>query len=266
MADGSVVRGGGKVVKNVAGYNLPKLFIGSFGTLGVIVEATVKIRPRPDVDRLVVARFHHLKDAGGAAARHRARTSCPRRSSCSTVRRSARPARARGRRLLIGVDSIAEQVDLQCAEASRLLPPLSLVAARVLDGPARDEVWRARGALACQAFGDIAAVMKWGVLPSQLAEVLEQGGAIAQRNGLRAAMAAHAGVGIASAVLSVGGGYQRRGGGATDWRAMVAGAGGHALISGRRSPSGRVEGLGRARGRAARIMKGLKRSSIPAAS
>ena len=67
MADGSVVRGGGKVVKNVAGYDLPKLFIGSFGTLGVIVEATVKLRPRPDVDRLVVARFHHLKDAGGAA-------------------------------------------------------------------------------------------------------------------------------------------------------------------------------------------------------
>ena len=67
MADGSLVRGGGKVVKNVAGYDLPKLFIGSFGTLGVIVEATVKLRPRPDVDRLVVARFHHLKDAGGAA-------------------------------------------------------------------------------------------------------------------------------------------------------------------------------------------------------
>jgi glycolate oxidase FAD binding subunit len=47
LADGSIVRGGGKVVKNVAGYDLPKLVIGSFGTLGVVVEATFKLRPRP---------------------------------------------------------------------------------------------------------------------------------------------------------------------------------------------------------------------------
>ena len=53
-AEGAIVRGGGKVVKNVAGYDLPKLYIGSFGTLGVLVEATIRLRPRPDEDRLVV--------------------------------------------------------------------------------------------------------------------------------------------------------------------------------------------------------------------
>ena len=46
-ADGAVVRGGGRVVKNVAGYDLPKLFAGSFGSLGVIVEATFKLVPLP---------------------------------------------------------------------------------------------------------------------------------------------------------------------------------------------------------------------------
>src|SRR2546430_5431449 len=62
-ADGAVVRGGGKAVKNVAGYDLPKLFVGSFGTLGVIVEATVKLRPVPDEERLVAARFERPPSA-----------------------------------------------------------------------------------------------------------------------------------------------------------------------------------------------------------
>ena len=44
-ADGEIVRGGAKVVKNVAGYDLPKLFVGSLGTLGVIVEATMRVYP-----------------------------------------------------------------------------------------------------------------------------------------------------------------------------------------------------------------------------
>ncbi len=46
-ADGALVSGGGRVVKNVAGYDLPKLHVGALGTVGVIVEATFKVRPRP---------------------------------------------------------------------------------------------------------------------------------------------------------------------------------------------------------------------------
>lgn len=53
LADGSVAKGGGRVVKNVAGYDLAKLFTGSAGTLGVIVEATFKIRPRPEGTQVV---------------------------------------------------------------------------------------------------------------------------------------------------------------------------------------------------------------------
>jgi glycolate oxidase FAD binding subunit len=48
-ADGRTARAGGKVVKNVAGYDLMKLITGSLGTLAVVTEATLKVRPRPEM-------------------------------------------------------------------------------------------------------------------------------------------------------------------------------------------------------------------------
>ena len=47
-ADGTLARGGGKVVKNVAGFDLPKLMVGSLGTLGLITTATFRLHPLPE--------------------------------------------------------------------------------------------------------------------------------------------------------------------------------------------------------------------------
>lgn len=51
LADGRTVRGGGPTVKNVTGYDLPRLVVGSLGTLGVIERVTLRCRPRPEVSQ-----------------------------------------------------------------------------------------------------------------------------------------------------------------------------------------------------------------------
>lgn len=66
LAAGSVLRTGGRTVKNVAGYDLTRLFVGSEGTLGVITEATLRLRPRPAPATTLVASFPTLLGAGAA--------------------------------------------------------------------------------------------------------------------------------------------------------------------------------------------------------
>src|SRR5439155_27062260 len=107
-----------------------------------------------------------------------------------------------------------------------------LVDALVLDADARDAAWRARGALGRGAFPETAAVMKWVVLPAQVADVMEQGMGVAQRAGLPVALAAHAGVGVIEAVLAGGEGVDATvvASVLTEWRVLVGALGGRAPV------------------------------------
>jgi len=62
--DGGIVKGGAKVVKNVAGYDLPKLYVGSLGTLGIVVEATFRLYPIPELSETYLVSFPTLDALG----------------------------------------------------------------------------------------------------------------------------------------------------------------------------------------------------------
>jgi len=66
LADGTVAKAGGKVVKNVAGYDLCKLFTGSLGTLGVVVETIWRLHPLPAARRTVAVTLASPEAAGAA--------------------------------------------------------------------------------------------------------------------------------------------------------------------------------------------------------
>jgi len=57
---GNEIHGGGKVVKNAAGFDLPKFFVGSAGSCGIITEATFKVFPEPPASRTAIFRFESL--------------------------------------------------------------------------------------------------------------------------------------------------------------------------------------------------------------
>ena len=68
LADGSVIRTGGKNVKDVAGYNLTGLFVGSEGTLGLITQATLRLLPKPPANLTLLAFFPSIHAAGQGVA------------------------------------------------------------------------------------------------------------------------------------------------------------------------------------------------------
>lgn len=63
MANGELIRTGSNTIKNATGYNLGSIFIGSEGTLGIVVEATIKLIPKPETTQVIMAYFETVQDS-----------------------------------------------------------------------------------------------------------------------------------------------------------------------------------------------------------
>lgn len=138
LADGTIARGGGKVVKNVAGYDLPKLFTGSLGTLGVILSASFRLYPLPADSRTLVCDAPSHEPLCNAVHTITASTLTPTAIDVLGPEASEQPYR-----LAVRFQSRVERaVTDQIASLQTLLGPLASQAV-VLHGPAENDFWRA---------------------------------------------------------------------------------------------------------------------------
>jgi glycolate oxidase FAD binding subunit len=166
LANGTVARSGGKVVKNVAGYDLGKLFAGSYCTLGLIAEATFRLHPMPAAASYVT---RDCADAAEADAVIGAADGSPLAPSAAEIDRLSRGTPIRAAILLEGdPDGVAER----CAAMTALLSGLSGGTSVVSPDP---PPWWRLGAAAAPG-GTLIRIAFWAsALPAVLSAVDQAG-------------------------------------------------------------------------------------------
>ncbi|MBN9111099.1 MAG: FAD-binding protein [Pseudonocardia sp.] len=186
LGDGTVAKAGGHVIKNVAGYDLAKLFHGSLGTLGVVAEVVLRLHPLPRTAATVAL------PADAAAAT---------RLGVELIAAGTEPAALEwtpGTGLLVRIegtpDGVRERVGTVLAKNS---------GAHVLAGADEEAAWTAVAAVADPAASNTT-VLRAGTLPSDGPGFLAALGAAADASGTTLASSSSVGVGVHTVALSGG--------------------------------------------------------------
>jgi glycolate oxidase FAD binding subunit len=179
-ADGRLAKGGGIVVKNVAGYDLPRLMTGSFGSLGVIVTATFKLYPLTAASRTLVVELPTAAALGALTGRILSSHLTP-----TALEFATHPLR-----LLLRFESIPASVDQQSETATALIAEDGF-SVRAVSGADEEAVWSAHAKF---AGADRCALLKISVLPADLAGTLSLIERLAGKKAHAAAGRAGAGV------------------------------------------------------------------------
>lgn len=213
LADGTVARSGGRVVKNVAGYDLMRLYCGSLGTLGLVTELTLRLHPLPEASLTArvpgqVAVLSRLVLALLASPIEPAALDLA--ADTLWVRFEGRPA---------GIAAQAEAL-------RRLAPAHGLDVADRLEGAEEAEVWRSLVAAHAGVEGET--VARAATLPDRLPDAAAALAEAAVQAGAEARLASHAGLGLHTARLS--GAPAAQVVGARAWRQRITALGGTVVL------------------------------------
>jgi glycolate oxidase FAD binding subunit len=132
LADGTLVKTGGMVVKNVTGYDMGKLYVGSHGTLGAIVRANFKLLPAPATRRMAIAPFDEELRARAVAHAGALALEPVVLLAVDGFREAVPPARSRLIALLEGSEPVVERATRELRSA---LGAAGVAETRLLDGP-----------------------------------------------------------------------------------------------------------------------------------
>lgn len=211
LADGTVARAGGHVIKNVAGYDLAKLFAGSLGAFGLVAELVLRVHPRPQASVTLAV----PADAATALAT----TQAVRASPLEAV-----AAEWDGHRLLVRFEGTTGGVAAR-QRAAKDLPGLG--DAEPLVDAAEQAAWDQLGTAAYGTDGDT--VVRAGTRPDRLPDVLAALHRAASAAGVTAELTSSVALGVHTARIR-GGNAAGHAGCVRDWRAAVRALGGTVTV------------------------------------
>jgi glycolate oxidase FAD binding subunit len=204
LPSGERIRCGGKVIKNVSGYDMNKLFIGSLGTMGIVTEATFKLLPLPATRATVVGVFRHVSQVASVVARTLESFLVPEAlealdpRALESVETGLEPASASGYGLVVSLAGSRETVERQVRDFTKLFAEGQAIATNTLGATGAESAWRAIRDVHAPLEGR-GVVVKIAVPIGKTLELFAAAEELMRRRGCRGAVTAHAGSGIVRA-------------------------------------------------------------------